>query len=329
MVMPSRKEAPSVEDGYLPIPPEHLLPNTRASFEIYLKQGGKFVLYAKTNDQLTTQHRSKLGEMGAREVYINVSKESEYSDYIQDNMAQLLNDDDISADVRAETWSWSAANLAEAVYESSLPPSVLRKRVDRIKKLIEASSRFFTSPESLKELAKYISAGGNIYQHGIGTMVYSLCLMQTYDPDEPTMTAVCVGAMLHDMGKLHLPEQLLEKDPRDMNEQEFRAYAAHPNIGVRASAVIPLMPEAIHCVLFHHERMDGKGYPSGATGEEIPLYARVVGLCNAYDGLTRSKPWRRGYTPFEALKHVRDDTGGFDEDVFMRLVKVLSDSGLT
>ncbi|WP_187170516.1 HD-GYP domain-containing protein [Salidesulfovibrio onnuriiensis] len=329
MIMPDHKGKPAMEEGFLPIPPEHLLPNTRAGFEIYLKQGQRFVLYAKSNDQLTGEHRRRLAEMDAREVYINVSKESVYSDYIQDNMSQLLNDDEIPVDVRAETWSWSAGKLAEDVYETALPPSVLRKRVDRIKKLIEASSRFFNSPESLKELSKYISAGGDIYQHGIGTMVYALCLMQTYDADDAVLTAVCVGAMLHDIGKLQLPEELLSKDPATMTEQEFSAYSAHPNIGVRVSAVIPLMPEAIHCVLFHHERVDGNGYPSGATGEEIPLYARVVAVCNAYDGLTRSRPWRRAYTPFEALKHVRNDTGAFDQDVFMRLVKVLSDSGLT
>lgn len=329
MVMPAHDEQTTQDDGFLPIPPEHLLPNTRAGFEIYLKQGQRFVLYAKTNDQLTPQHRNRLSDMGAREVFINVSKESEYSEYIQDNMTQLLNDEDIPVDVRAETWSWSAGKLAEDVYENSLPPSVLRKRVDRIKKMIEASSRFFKSPEALKELAKYIGAGGDIYQHGIGTMVYAMCLMQTYEVDEATLTAVCVGAMLHDMGKLSLPDELLEKDPHLMSEQEFSAYSAHPNIGVRVSAVIPLVPEAIHCVLFHHERMDGQGFPSGATGEEIPLYARVVAVCNAYDGLTRARPWRKACTPFEALKHVRDDEGAFDPDVFKRLVRILSDSGLT
>lgn len=329
MITPANNEIPSAEEKFLPIPPEHLLPNTRVGFEIYLKQGQRFVLYARSNDQLTPEHRKKLGKLGTREVYINAGREFEYGEYIQENISQLLDDEEIPVDSRAETWSWSAGKLAEDVYATSLPPGILKKRIGRIKKLIETSKRFFQSPESLKELAKYVGAGSGIYRHGIGTMVYALSLMQTYEPDDATMTAVCVGAMLHDIGKPQLPETLLEKNPEDMSEQEFSAYSSHPIMGVRISAVIPLMPEAIHCILFHHERMDGKGYPSGASGEEIPLYARVATVCNTYDSLTRVKPWRQPLTPFEALKHIRNDMGAFDPDVFMRLVKILSDSGLT
>ncbi|KAB1441629.1 HD-GYP domain-containing protein [Pseudodesulfovibrio senegalensis] len=324
--MPAKNQ--DTPQNYLPIPPEHILPGTRAGFEIYLKQGQRFVLYAKDNDQLTEEHRSRLGAMGARKVYISAGKEKEHAEYVQKHLARILNDESIPVDVRSETWSNSASRLAEDVYEANLPATVLRKRVQRIRQLIEMSRRFFDTPEALKELARFIDCGQQAYNHGIGTMVYALCVMQTFDPDQATMTDMCIGSMLHDIGKATLPATLSEKDPETMTPEEFTAYMTHPVMGVRAGSAIPLMPEAIHCVLFHHERMDGKGYPSGATEGEIPLTARVTATCNTYDGLTRDQPWRERLTPFEALKRMRDDTGAHDPDVFKRLVQVLSDSGL-
>lgn len=325
--MPASKQ--DNQQNYLPIPPEHILPGTRAGFEIYLRQGQRFVLYAKDNDQLTTEHRTRLSTMGARKVYITAGREKEHAEYVQKHLARILNDDSIPVDVRSETWSNSASRLAEDVYEASLPASVLRKRVQRIRQLIEMSRRFFDTPEALKELSRFIDCGRQTYHHGIGTMVYALCVMQTFDPDQATMTDMCIGSMLHDIGKVGLPAALAEKNPKAMTTEEFTAYMTHPVMGVRAGSAIPLMPEAIHCVLFHHERMDGKGHPSGAASGEIPLPARVTATCNTYDGLTRDRPWHKKITPFEALKCMRDDTGAHDPEVFKRLVRILSDSGLS
>ncbi len=316
------------QHNYLPIPPEHILPGTRAGFELYLRQGQRFVLYAKSNDQFTSDHRTRLSGMGARNIYISAGMAKEHAAYVQRHLARILDDDTIPVDVRSETWSNSASKLAEDVYETNLPPSVLRKRVQRIQELIETSRRFFDTPEALRELSRFIGAGQATYRHGIGTMVYALCVMQTFNPDQAEMIDVCIGSMLHDIGKTSLPQELSEKNPMTMTEEELGAYSTHPVLGVRSGSAIPLMPQAIHCILFHHERMDGTGFPSRATGAEIPLPARVTAACNTYDGLTRSRPWRKALTPFEALKRMRDDEGAHDPEIFKRLVQVLSDSGL-
>ncbi|QJB57285.1 HD domain-containing phosphohydrolase [Pseudodesulfovibrio sp. zrk46] len=314
----------------LSVSPNLILPATNAKFEIYLKQEDNYVLYTRAGERFSDETVLRLQAQAIDQVFIPASQEAELTYYIERHIASILKNTSIPVAERADVWNKSASSLAQNLFEEQLPPALLKKRFERFQKLLQGSVQFFKTKDALKELSRLISKGFDIYHHGLSTSVLSACVLMTFDEiKEDQLPAVCGGAMLHDIGKMRLPAELLKLDPDRMGDDERRDWETHPALGVQISATIPLPPEAIHCVLFHHEREDGKGFPTRTPGSGIPTFAKVVALCERYDNLTRNQPYRHGMKPFEALKTIRQDAGFCDPEIFTRLVQVLSDANIT
>src|ERR1700704_6263185 len=116
---------------------------------------------------------------------------------------------------------------------------------------------------------------------------------------EADLVALYRGGLIHDIGKIGVPDAILLK-PGPLNAEEERQMRAHPVIG--KSIVKPLASAAstLTIIRHHHERFDGVGYPDGLVGYKIPLLARIVSVCDAYDALASDRPYRVRRTPDEA-----------------------------
>src|SRR3954467_4615973 len=117
-----------------------------------------------------------------------------------------------------------------------------------------------------------------------------------------------VGGPLHDIGKLAVSDDVLRKEGR-LDPAELDQIREHPKIGARILLRMAALREAIPYVLYHHERWDGNGYPSGKAGEEIPVEARVLAIADAFDAMTSDRPYRRALTRDEALAEVERCAG--------------------
>lgn len=111
------------------------------------------------------------------------------------------------------------------------------------------------------------------------------------------------GALLHDVGKLAIPDAILLK-PAPLTQAEWQEVQAHPVIGYRMCARIPTLRKAAEIVLHHHERWDGLGYPDGLFGMQIPLGARIVAAAAAFDAMTAGRAYRNGVSVKEALEEI-------------------------
>ena len=100
-----------------------------------------------------------------------------------------------------------------------------------------------------------------------------------------------IAAHLHDLGKIGVPDQILHK-PGPLDDAEWSIMREHPVWGARALEQIPGFRAASHAVRHHHERWDGTGYPDGLAGEDIPIGARVIAVCDAYEAMTATRPYR-------------------------------------
>jgi putative nucleotidyltransferase with HDIG domain len=130
---------------------------------------------------------------------------------------------------------------------------------------------------------------------------YALMISDELKLPEETRTSIKFGGWLHDCGKIGIPESILNKeDPLD--ESEYDAIKKHPRLGADVAAQANLSNQIINIILYHHERYDGAGYPSGRTGEEIPLEARIVTVADVYDAITSNRAYRKKYCPEKALK---------------------------
>lgn len=131
------------------------------------------------------------------------------------------------------------------------------------------------------------------------------------------------GAILHDVGKIGVPEAILRK-PASLSKEEYRIVQNHPLMGHRILAPLRLASRVLPAVRGHHEHFDGRGYPDGLTGEDIPLEGRIVAVADAYDAMTSDRPYRRALCQEEAIRRLRADSGRqFDPQVAQCFVELL------
>jgi HD-GYP domain-containing protein (c-di-GMP phosphodiesterase class II) len=133
--------------------------------------------------------------------------------------------------------------------------------------------------------------------------------------DDVRLGLLHLGGALHDVGKLVVSETILGK-PGPLSEDELEQVRAHPEVGARMVALDRALRPTFPGVLFHHERWDGGGYPTGCAGVQIPLEARILAVVDCYDAMTSDRPYRAALTPEEAATEVDRCAGTqFDPDV--------------
>jgi putative two-component system response regulator len=120
--------------------------------------------------------------------------------------------------------------------------------------------------------------------------------------------AIGIAARLHDLGKIGVPDSILLK-PSSLTPEEFDLIKDHPVVGAAILGSIPSLQYALPAILHHHERFDGKGYPDGIRGEQIPLWARMMAVADTYHALTSDRPYRRGMPQEKALNIIREVRG--------------------
>ncbi len=126
--------------------------------------------------------------------------------------------------------------------------------------------------------------------------------------DEADTQQIKLGARIHDIGKIGIPDSILLK-PQKLTDEEMDIIKQHPTIGVQLLRNISFFKNILPIVKHHHERWDGAGYPDGLAGQDIHLWARIVGLADAYEAMTAGRPYKPAKTPEEGLKEIEKFSG--------------------
>ncbi len=125
---------------------------------------------------------------------------------------------------------------------------------------------------------------------------------------EDEVMGVTTAALLHDIGKLAVPEHILSK-PGPLTDEEFQKIHIHPQVGFEIIEHVPFPYPVAPLILCHHERWDGKGYPLGLRSDDIPLGARILAICDYFDSLTRDRPYHKGVSREMAVALLRQEAG--------------------
>ncbi len=321
-----KKAAPAVEDAesFFPISPLMLFPDTHGKFAVYLRQGDDYVLYTRQGELFTDEHRKRMHTLGVAEVYVRSGHRDRYQRYVMEHMGDFLSGEDIPVHERAAIFYDTSLGIVKETFTTRLPSEFSRERFKAIENLVLESVKFLSRKDALRALGRLITHDFKVYHHSVNVFVFTVAVLASMDLDRLVLVNTGVGAMLHDIGKQRVPREILDRGDK-LTPGERDQLNSHPVQGVALCANLPLSSEVIGPILFHHERMDGKGFPTGLSYEEIPLPVRVVSAVDVYENLITGTPTRQGMTPFQALKTLSDDSkGAFDPEVVKRLIMVLS-----
>ena len=148
-------------------------------------------------------------------------------------------------------------------------------------------------------------------------------LAQALDMSDEEIMHIRRGSLLHDMGKIGIPDSILHK-PDQLTDEEWTIMRKHPQLAYDMLYPIEYLRRALEIPLNHHEKWDGTGYPRGLKGEEIPIVARLFAVVDVWDALTSDRPYRPAWTKDEALAYIRDQSGKYFDpqviDAFLDMI---------
>jgi diguanylate cyclase (GGDEF)-like protein/putative nucleotidyltransferase with HDIG domain len=205
-----------------------------------------------------------------------------------------------------------------------------KNNVQLYRDIFEEIKAFFDSDENqlfggVRVLLSTVSAKDRYtFKHSERVMEYCEKIGKVLGLNKNRLRELKIAALLHDIGKVEIPEEVLNKST-PLSSSELLLMRNHPSYSVDILEPLSDMESLIHAIKFHHERYDGKGYPSGIRGNNIPLEARILCVADAYDAMLSDRPYRRGMEKEEALEELRDNSGTqFDPLVVDTLLNILN-----
>lgn len=189
--------------------------------------------------------------------------------------------------------------------------------VERLKYAVEPMvDSVLRNPAAMSCLMRIRRKGGYLYSHSLASSVWATVLGREIGLDRDALRVVALGALLLDVGKTRIPEELLSK-PGKLDADEFALMRRHVDFGVEVlKQAGEVDPRILDMVAHHHERHDGSGYPAGLKGTGIPVFGRIAGLVDAYDAMITARPYASAMSSYAALRQLRTLAGtGFQAEL--------------
>jgi HD-GYP domain-containing protein (c-di-GMP phosphodiesterase class II) len=160
--------------------------------------------------------------------------------------------------------------------------------------------------------------------HSVNVAAMSIAAGVALGLNRDNLDKLGIGALLHDIGHSAISEDIVNKQGR-LSMREFEIFKTHVREGLRILQMHEVIPEESYtAVLFHHEKLSGKGYPYGASGDKIPLFGKITAIADVYDLMTTNRPYRAHMTPFQALSVITKETGNYDHDIIRAFIGILA-----
>ena len=167
------------------------------------------------------------------------------------------------------------------------------------------------------------------YSHSLNVSLMAIVIGKWMGFNEKQIDEIAIAGLLHDLGKTKVSQHLLSK-PGKLTPEEFDEIKKHTILGfMMVEKAMNISPEIKYAILMHHEKIDGSGYPTGATENQIPLYARIIAVADIYDAMTSNRTYRDKLCPFEVIKDFEMQTyGKLDTEVLSVFLKNIANSYL-
>jgi HD-GYP domain-containing protein (c-di-GMP phosphodiesterase class II) len=307
---------------YKEIPVSLVSADKEYDFRIYLKINNTYRLFAGKGAWLTKEHINILKTKGTHIFVLEQDWEIARRQLYQ-NRGRVIACSDHEARIKAERIYNSAMDSIKDAYHGLLPRTIadVEKNADELVKIILSDDNVI---ETLKLMA---TTDHFTYQHSVRVGIYATGLLLKLMKEKLSKNQIkklSTGFFLHDIGMTRIPMQILEK-PESLSNFEWKLIRMHPIWGHESLMKTEYLNiEATNIIMLHHERHDGRGYPNKTKGDDIPIYVRICSIADSFESLTATRPYRKPYEPFEALRIMYQEMSqDFDPELFRAFVKLL------
>lgn len=183
----------------------------------------------------------------------------------------------------------------------------IQQYINELRRAAEDNRMLFIG--SVRALAEAID-GKDTYTRGHSERVmrYSVLIASQMNLSEEEIEDIRIAGVLHDVGKIGIDDKILKK-PAALTDDEYRIMKQHPQIGAKIMSEIPQMKKYIPGMFYHHECLDGHGYPLGLRGDQIPMMARIIAVADVFDAMTTNRPYQKAMEPEFALERIKTFVG--------------------
>lgn len=287
------------------------------SFQIFLKHGKNYTLYKDRGRRLGLDDRARLDRAGVTKLYIRAGEAEEINRYNEDNLKQALSDPNLNSKEKMEILFHTSVNYMAEIFEH--PNELNADRRDRSINLIQYILENSMSIKDIVEiLGKLVDHNYYEYTHGIHVASVAVSISDKfYGLHHDELIDVGVGCLLHDIGKVHIPNSILTK-PGKLTHEEMQLVREHPVTGYNMlynSGTFE--PQVLEIVRHHHEKDDGTGYPDKIVGSSLGRNAKVAVIADVFCALISKRSYREALPKREAIRIMREEMNGFfDMELF-------------
>lgn len=299
----------TASEAFIPVSIATLSISKVADFRLFIRRrpDDPFQLYRDRDYPIRPSDLEKLFNDGVKNLYVTLDDHERYQTYLRENFVAVLNDDRLPGSERCDCLNEVVrCTLAEAFASGDHDQTVATAK-DLAFQTVDMISR---GDVTASELLNVMDHDYHTFTHSANVSYYCVLLARELgisSPDE--LSQIATGAILHDLGKLSIPEAILKK-PGKLEDKEFHEIKRHPSEGfLLLSKRDDLNFAQLMMVYQHHERIDGSGYPVGVSGSDIHPWAQICAVADVYEALTSNRPYRPGM-PAETAMEIVDRGSG-------------------
>lgn len=206
--------------------------------------------------------------------------------------------------------------------------ALIKEREDYFKDIIDIAAELMdnilSNRQMLVNLVDIKSMDNYTYQHCVNVAVLSLVMGIALQLPKNELKDLCVGALIHDIGKVFIPKEIITKNA-SLTSEEYEIIKTHPLKGYEyLSNAVNLNSNSKLVILQHHEKENGTGYPMSLAKKQINTLAKIVAITDVYDALTSDRPYRKALSPCESLEYIMANSGThFDAELVETFTKVI------
>jgi HD-GYP domain-containing protein (c-di-GMP phosphodiesterase class II) len=280
---------------------------------LYIRHGDSYVLYKESDLAFTRADKKRLLENKVELLYVKADQLSTYNQYVEGNLAILLNDESLPKQERQLVLYEASVNYVHEIFDS--PAITIKQNMDRCRKLISSIlSDLLTAQGVFEALSGLVGHNTYTYVHSVQVATYSLSLhMKLFDLSMDELMDVGIGSLFHDYGKVYIPAAILDK-PGKLTAIEFMEIKQHPVYGFNILKDLNIFsPVSLGIIKHHHEKENGRGYPDGLIGYDIARSSKITAIADVFSALTTNRAYRQALSREAALEIMHGEMdGSFD-----------------